>query len=250
MKKPDWKCIEDYDYIDQEDPVVWAWEFLRRNRNYRDDYEALKSGALKEPFYDPPKKENETKKEWQHRCIQSDVEPRIFPPAIYLPRKWGLKHRMRNPALNALELKAKDTSVEFEAEFRPIILKTWDQVEELPVYDSELGDVLISDDKLVAVLDLTLPIPPQIKELKKVAEKSKVKATGTMKPKATAFLQGIRALDGLDAEASPHEIGKVLFADDVANIDVKAHDCIKSAHKNAELGYRAIARRLGPIPKL
>jgi Family of unknown function (DUF6499) len=36
-----WRNESAYNYIDNLDPAALAWEFLRRNRDYRKDYEAL-----------------------------------------------------------------------------------------------------------------------------------------------------------------------------------------------------------------
>jgi hypothetical protein len=37
----DWRHGRAYDYVDRLDPAGLAWEFLRRNRRYRDDYEGI-----------------------------------------------------------------------------------------------------------------------------------------------------------------------------------------------------------------
>jgi hypothetical protein len=39
--EPNWRRQETYDYIDQLSPAGLAWEFLRRNADYRRDYDRL-----------------------------------------------------------------------------------------------------------------------------------------------------------------------------------------------------------------
>ncbi|MBB4303132.1 hypothetical protein GGD81_002175 [Rhodobium orientis] len=37
----DWRHGKDFDYVDRLDPAGLAWEFLRRNRKYQDDFEEI-----------------------------------------------------------------------------------------------------------------------------------------------------------------------------------------------------------------
>lgn len=37
----DWRHSKAFDYIDRLDPEGLAWEFLRRNRKYQDDYKEI-----------------------------------------------------------------------------------------------------------------------------------------------------------------------------------------------------------------
>ena len=37
----DWRHGKAHDYVDRLDPTGLAWEFLRRNRKYRDDFERV-----------------------------------------------------------------------------------------------------------------------------------------------------------------------------------------------------------------
>lgn len=36
--RPDWRILSDYDYLNQLDRAGLAWEFLRRNPEYRKDF--------------------------------------------------------------------------------------------------------------------------------------------------------------------------------------------------------------------
>ncbi len=55
VKKPNWKNDTDYNYTKRLDGPGWAWEFLRRNPDYRNDYDDLIAGQIVGPFYEPPK---------------------------------------------------------------------------------------------------------------------------------------------------------------------------------------------------
>lgn len=44
-----WRDASAYDYIDQLDPAAMAWEFLRRNPTYRQDYASLFKGGSPDP---------------------------------------------------------------------------------------------------------------------------------------------------------------------------------------------------------
>lgn len=43
-----WRISTAYDYVNELDPPDLAWEFLRRNPEYRQDYQRLKDGGLEE----------------------------------------------------------------------------------------------------------------------------------------------------------------------------------------------------------
>ncbi len=198
-----------------------------------------------------PKKTDETEKQWQYRCMDEDVEPRMRSAEFVLAQKWGMNNRMLDSDLEASEVVGEHWIQKFNNETRLTILRTWDQVEELPIYDHPSGNIVIEEDVLVVAIDLTARIPEQLAELKKIAVPTTPNYPPLETPQANAFLQGIRALDALEAGATNHEIGEVLFGDGDpgTNIDVKAHDCIKSAKLNMKSRYRAIARRSTPIPQ-
>lgn len=252
--KPNWKNAADYAYTKKLDAAGWAWEFLRRNKKYRKDYQALVSGAYTTVSCEPPKKAGETDKQWVVRCIQEDVEPNELSPELTLARKWGLKWSLRDPLFNAIELKTGGKPVEFDPGVVAHFPRIWDELLNVPTVEEEGGVTVVRRDRLVAVLDLTGPMTPQLANLRNAFQSAKASMTAdgtkqgmTSKPKQTAFLQGIRALDALDKKESPHKIGKVLFEGDAADLNVKIADCIKSATKNRDSGYLAIARRRKPV---
>lgn len=48
MEKLDWRRPEDYDRLNNAAPHQWAWEFLRRNALYREEYERYVDASIEE----------------------------------------------------------------------------------------------------------------------------------------------------------------------------------------------------------
>ena len=251
MKKPNWRKAADYSYTKRfgGSPVAWAWEFLRRNDVYRNDFNKWKSGKDKEKGYLPPKLRKETEKQWQFRCIRENVSPVILRPQARLARKWGLRLRMYDPELNAIELKAAGNEIKFDTDVEPMIFRNWDDVvENVPVVLEEGGVSVIRRDRLLVVFDLTGPITPQTNVVKKNAKKVRSgDDTKAEKPKSHIFLNCLRVLDAIAEGEKNHAIADVLFPDDKADKNIKIHDCIDSAKRNRDTSYRAIARRRSKI---
>ncbi len=255
MKKPNWEVEQDYNYTANFQPTEWAWEFLRRNPKYKEEYAVWHAGELGDCIYSPDKKKGETIRQWQMRCIDVlDVTPQMLSPA----GKWGLLSTFFDPTLTAPELATKGTRVKFNVDVTVERYELWDQLYELPtIVDETNGITAIRGDRLVVALDLSGPMTPQVDQIKAHFKKAKSKisintaASSTYggKPKSTAFKQGIRALDALELGVSNHMIGEVIFQGSKSDTNVAAHDCIKSARYNSSYGYRAIARRRTPIPK-
>jgi len=44
-RRPDWRSPGDYEHLKQLDRAGFAWEFLRRNPAYRDDYDKVSENA-------------------------------------------------------------------------------------------------------------------------------------------------------------------------------------------------------------
>lgn len=108
--KPDWRNESDYPNPKSASGEVWAWEFLRRNHEYKSDYlkysktieiEEEKHGPYKTPInlaqapihkhhYDPPKEKGETDLQWVSRCIHKNVFPKRETPTNWMKRRWML----------------------------------------------------------------------------------------------------------------------------------------------------------------
>ena len=47
-RRPDWRSPSNYDYLEQLDRAGMAWEFLRRNREYRKDFVRILDATVRE----------------------------------------------------------------------------------------------------------------------------------------------------------------------------------------------------------
>lgn len=114
---PDWRKREDYNFPKSFSGSGWAWQFLRRNPDYRADYESLTEllqrlapeyGSLDEPQvwkrlmnvpgaigYDPPRLEDESDVEWSRRC--GYLNPKKQRIDLFLQRRWGIRGTLPNP---------------------------------------------------------------------------------------------------------------------------------------------------------
>jgi hypothetical protein len=71
---PDWTQPEEYDFMDGEPPEVWAWEFLRRNPEYRKQWKQYVHTDSR--IYEPPKRADENKAQWMSRVVHElDEDP-------------------------------------------------------------------------------------------------------------------------------------------------------------------------------
>ncbi len=112
MKACDWQKADDYAFITPKTIGYHgvAWEFLRRNKAYRQDFVDLKNGAVideagnppteitssnflfhpERGFYVPPLREGESESEWLARCFAENKRLRILSPEQYVAEKWSL----------------------------------------------------------------------------------------------------------------------------------------------------------------
>lgn len=47
-RRPDWRTPKDYEYLKQLDRAELAWEFLRRNQEYRKDFVRILDSTARE----------------------------------------------------------------------------------------------------------------------------------------------------------------------------------------------------------
>lgn len=265
---PDWKSDADYDFTDKLSPEGWAWEFLRRNPRYRDQYKEVRAvgseyeqkyGPNKrkwpkeEPafIFTPPKKPSEAVKRWRTRCALAEGEPpKIVPMERYYAEKWGLRDQMFDPGLGV------EQGVRFHPPSDyPRLLRTWDEVE---LYrDEEVtddGGVVVRpiDDKALVAFELRLPLKKQVSEARRrlKAWQDELVAHGRVKVEVSRshekkWRRYLRALDGEEAGASKTEIALTLglaqpyqFPD--PHPSSKAGETLELAKRLVQGGYQKI----------
>ena len=284
MNKPDWRKKEDYAYITPEEIGYHgvAWEFLRRNQSYQDDFQALINGTFTDAagnppikitasnflfhpelgFYDPPLKEGESESKWLARCLADNQRPRILTPERYVAEKWSLAGHMLDPDKTALE-------VEPEPRFKlapvPRVILKWEEVLDLNVRDETVDEetsdatVMFDEENILVVFSLRERITPQWMRIKRrltELQQAYAKEFPSPPPGSTKSLVWIPALRAWDAknqepDAPKKALTKELYKSSSWQATRKLHDHILSAQHLIDGRYRDIIRQgeQKPAPK-
>lgn len=265
---PDWRKPKDYAYCDALTPAGWAFEFLRRNPAYQADYAQLRHlekvlqaahGPLlasqanwrRDPrawVCDPPIGVGESLRDWMRRAALSDV--RVIRQEWYQDfygGRWGLVGDLPDPAQPA----------DPPPEFRRLtsgwpVYPTADDVLHYYATDEEPPEVP-RPPYVVAVFDLTIPIPRQVRKAREhlnraLADAKRDRALRPLKRRApgnekSLYQRYLRVLDAHVAGVSPAEIGAVLYGGaPYRDFNTKkAADLLEAARSSMAFGYRAIA---------
>jgi len=196
---PDWKKKEEYDFTQSLDRSGWAWEFMRRNKLYKSDWEEASAGGV---VYQPPKNEGETDQVWMVRVSLSGHHPMKVVKTTTFARKW----RMRPPILNPYASNAP----KFDIAYPKIV-----GYEEMREYFEDEEPFLPLRNFAVLVFDLTREMSAQLAYANaRLHEASKeLKKIEIFKPKN--ILPGkwkncLRLLDAEMANATSKEIRSVI----------------------------------------
>ena len=113
-----WKDENDYDYVDQLSTTALAFEFLRRNSGYQDDYQEYtakieqlikKLGLVEstvnqirsDPAFwilNPEIREGESLDDWNRRVIHEHSPPSRTPLDYWYGEQWGLVRAFPDPS--------------------------------------------------------------------------------------------------------------------------------------------------------
>ena len=125
MTIPKWNNLSSYAYTLDLDGPGWAWEILRRNKEFILDCKQLKNGTLTDAhgnstisfgdtklglvnkgkyFLEPPLNKTESLKSWITNNVADSEAPPFFTPHNYLLKKWGLRFNATYPSLKAIDL--------------------------------------------------------------------------------------------------------------------------------------------------
>ena len=273
MSFPDWKNKGDYDFVTFETikAAGVAWEFLRRNQKYQEDYQHLidqtvtdheenppltvDQGILlyapEQGFFDPPLKPGESQNAWLNRCLSAELPPRILSPSHYLAKKWKVG-TFYDPQKNALEL-----DPEFIVPQHPRIITKFDDLDELeivinPTEDrKDNGPTLLSPNNILVVFSLKEKITPQWKRIQKKLlklQRDYSKSEGhktTLSPKGTAWIPALRAWDStlFAPELSKSQRVEILYGDNNSANNNKFNSHFKTATRLITSDYLEIARK-------
>ncbi len=219
---PNWKNKAEYAWLEGVSKTEWAWQFLKRNSEYREDFEAAKKDGV---IYIPPKGEDETDLQWQHRAMDEVGGPRKINRQSFYAEKWQILPPLSDPYEGAAPT--------FRREYPRVV--GWDELEKFFV-ESE-GERVPENFALVA-FDLRYPIEfksvqASLKSLQQCVES---RALRNQSPNWTAHL---RLLDALDSGAESSEIRSVMKEYAVIDGDLHRSSDRYSDHKKAAEQLRA-----------
>jgi hypothetical protein len=270
----DWKDENSYP---KELPLEgWAWEFLRRNKEYRQDYadwlalESHQATASSASFllsyaevrkreedrkitkYDPPRGEDESFDDWEQRCRSEGRIPRTFTLTEWIQYRWRLA-RPANPDLAWDGADVRFLPPEFPARVGPDDFENYFEEHFDNGVEVAMSYTVPKDGSVVIAFDVKRPLPPQLtaaeKMLKKLAQelsqvhpKAKKQVTNR---EAANYRNQLRVLDALAAGATLKEIAACLFPEDLDKFDPlhgekHVQDVKESAQKMVDGGYRRL----------
>ncbi len=193
----------------------WAWEFLRRWRDYREFWE-----DKIQPFVGV------------RGCISCDSAGIFWPYRDELKARFGVEH----PSSPDSAMPAHFTA---------------ECIHWLPNDGREFQQIQLKEHEIVIHFDLERPLKQQVERARKVAERERkyLQDAGkiglrTARSRAEHYVRYLRILDGYEACARPKEIANLLFEDLPAppeNDRLKAlHDDRIVARQLRDGGYRSL----------
>jgi hypothetical protein len=244
----DWRDPNAYRFADTLSPAQWAWEFLRRNPDYRREWLRFWATwqALEAEYGCPPHRDFTR---WQQDprayVLAGESDPadscRVAPDKVliecWMGARWGFYKFPLDPATDA-------PVIGQQLVWRPL------DSEVLQVDENDADYLGGQDGKLALGFDLRLPLREQIESAKRflLAEQRRLRHEQDLQPRSVAnlskrWIHYLRALDGEAAGAGTEELAEVLFADvsDPRRRLEAAGTCLTEAHALRDGGYRRIA---------
>ncbi|NWG86774.1 MAG: hypothetical protein HXY26_04560 [Hydrogenophilaceae bacterium] len=232
----DWRRAADYGFAESLTRAEWAWQFLRRNPDYRRDYAWFSETwqALEADYGAPPQRDffrwKQDPRAWRAEseiagCAEAcPGEGEQVLIECWMGAKWGLRKFPLDPS--------SERPVPGEA------LDWREQAIEVP----EVGcDDLQHDQGIMALaFDLALPLAPQLEaaRIALIGRQRALDKRGSLPPRTLRAARAIwtrylRLLDAQQAGAAPDEMGRALGLD---AIDTE----LAAAWAMARTGYRRI----------
>lgn len=218
--KSRWEDLKSYDPA--LSPQGWAWEFLRRNADYRREWkkydslcrrygsfeEAERNAPAREAWEcDPPARPGETLDEWDARLSGSPREAPSVRSAI--AKRWGLLVPPGDP----------DEPGTSKTEFR-FFLSTL-TLRHTAGWRSSGTPLRLEEDQIAIIFELADPIRPQVARAGKFlretqkwrqSDRGLVARIDTPKYSATKLIEYLRILDARADGATTHQIVSTLYA--------------------------------------
>ena len=229
-----WLAAETYAYTGTLSASQWAWEFLRRNPEYGDDYAwFIRNWNILEQAYGKPPHRDFPAWKADPRASRINALGESLLIECWMGEKWGFYKFPLDPArpapIPATELLWREPSQE------AVLLS-----------DDNIGTYLDSEPRVAFGFDLSLPMKAQVETTQRmllVLQRQRAKSNPaflrtvrTLHPHWTLCL---RALDAASQDASCEEVGRVLTAE---GNDVSPDSLLAEARSLMESGYRSILR--------
>lgn len=251
---PDWRNLADYDFLNDAGREVWAWEFLRRQPQYRRYWHRGRK-ALDFQVYRPKKKHLETEKQWALRVgYETGVKPYPVSLGAYWGKKWHLEHTY-DPCLPYSQ------GVQFrrtEGHIPGMIFQPEEFLELLEDEELEDGSVFqrVNNRFAVVVFDLMRPIKEQgdsaqqmlFKWHEEMVDSGRIANYESHAGKSEKWKRHLRALDAARTKPRPTnaEIARVLNGDDVSPDYLRRKgERLLEAARNAMMEYQKVLKFKG-----
>lgn len=262
MTKLDWRKAEDYKSFENISNLEWAWEFLRRNPEYKKayiDYLSLMDEYHKaKPFL--------TKKRSADVTQTLDKNKPVIPKGHELGKKW-LLNNMYDPQKNYGEQSVRfvyeapsphkiecNTDIDQYCEPQEFVIIENNNV----TRGTESNTIVpIQQDLSVWAFDLNYNIKAQLKLLESVLLEEQGQSLGlsakipNYRVVDQYFLRHLRCLDAIEKGATTTEIINTIgkpYDKDKKRHGSQGHDIVSMAKNMARSGYKSIIRKeLKPI---
>lgn len=240
--RPDWR--DDADYPADAHPLVFAWEFLRRNVDYQADY----IYAISHPdeyVHEPPLLPGETVDEWADRIEKNLGNPDMSPLSIVYGEKYGLCE-MIDPAEND----------PFIAPWPPaggtVIKSEWQNGGQI----RKFSPAELFSHEIAVTVNIHEPLDMEIRRIESLLRsiRRSMGVADEKKPRRRddKYQTYLRVLDAHSAEAGESEIASVMFPHIENSYPdylgrQRVRDTLQAAKRMSEHGYRALLRGRGAI---
>ena len=216
----DWKKKEEYDYMDMHTRELWAWEFLRRNQDYCDDWKKTLSLEMERINNESEGKKRLCIQLFDSSCYKENYQPETL-PYKGAKFKWRLYiDEIINPDID-----------------KPSFDQPYPLFHNYGYFYAKDDLVFLSDLKnseVMAVFDLAKPIQQQLEHFKTLLEEEQKELGYDMKGviknvknKSIYWKDHLRIFDAVKAGANRKEIISVFFKGD------KNHDSAVKKLKNS-----------------
>ncbi len=210
----DWRLDADYDYCEQLDLAGWAWQFLRREPDYRADYAwfIARWRQLEAAYGAPPQRDffkwKQDARAWRPESEIAGCGSEICPGEndqvlieCWMGAKWGFRKFPLDPAID-----------------QPDGLAWRESAVDVAVIDADAAATLRQTPEMLALnFDLALPLPAQLEAAKRhlIAARQLRAQAGSLPPRslregAPIWRRWLRMLDALEAGEKLDSIGEAL----------------------------------------